>query len=234
MTKRSVESDIADASEEVLRDLSPDNRLRLLIESQADDRDEWIDKLHETTPKHDYRMKDHEVSNRVRFAYILAQHAAYDLWTAWLRYYWMLSESVFDRVADLFDLPKASEHFEDEQQMDYGAQIMNKVLEMYVGYRSFSRFAEDVLDVDLETWLTSMHPDGERIVPAVKEVLEMEQATIDTLRESIPETAELLNEHMPDDHDYATSLEETVDLEYESLCEEWSEAAGTANPVGVR
>lgn len=233
MTKRSVENDIADVSEEVLCDLSPDTRLRLLIESKADDRDEWLDKLYETTPKRDYRMKDHEVSNRIRYAYILAQHAAYDLWTAWLRYYWMLSESAFERVSDLFDLPKASDHFDDEQQMDYDAQIMNKVLEMYVNYHAFDRFAEDVLDVDLETWLTSMHHDGERIVPAVEEVLEMEQATIDTLRETIPETAELLNEHMDDDHDYATSLEETVNDEYEGLCEAWDEIPAATGSVGM-
>lgn len=234
MTKRSVENDIADVGEEVLRGLSPDDRLRLLIESHAEDRDEWIDKLHETTPKHDYRAKDHNVSNRVRYAYILAQHAAYDLWTAWLRYHWMLSESVFERVSDLFDLPKASDHFDEEQQMDYDAQIMSKVMEMYVDYHTFARFAEEVLDVDLETWLTSMHHDGDHIVPAVKEVLEMEQATIDKLREEIPEIGELLNEHMDDGHDYATSLEETVDHEYEGLCESWSEIPAATGQVGVR
>lgn len=227
MGKRRIERAVDELNEEILGNLTPDERLKHLLEAEAHGKDEWVERLRETIPKRDYRGKDTAVLNRHRLAFMLAQQACYDLYTSWLQHQWLLTQQTQEMLAELFDLPKVSDHAPDDRRTDYEDQAMEKLTELYIDYHAYDRFASEVFDVPLETWLTAMHPDAETIVPAVEATMDMERATIDAIDADLAETSTERNEERADEETrYVESLEEIVTTETKRLRDEWEDMIG--------
>lgn len=235
MTKRSTERAVDELNEEVLGNLTPEERLKFMIEAMSQGKEGWVEQLRETTPKRDYRGVDTAVLNRYRLGFILAQQACYDLWTAWLRYQWLSTQHSNEMLAELFDLPKVSDHAPDDWRTDYEGRSIEKLIEMYVDYHSYERFASEVLDVSLETWLTAMHPDAETILPAVEETVDMKQATIDAIDVDLADTSAERDEGRSDEEtQQVESLDEIVAQETDGLRDLWNEMIGPKGSSSVR
>jgi hypothetical protein len=91
MTKRNVENDIEELSEEVLGDLSHDERLELLLEASAKGKDGWRERLAETAPRATYEQMEVGLTRRVEIAYAMGQTATIHLQGSALRYVWVSS-----------------------------------------------------------------------------------------------------------------------------------------------
>ena len=227
MSKRRIERTVDELNEEILGDLTPDERLKLVIEAMAHEKDEWVEQLRKTIPKQDYHGKDPAILNRNRLAFILAQQACYALYTSWLSYQWLLTQHTQETLAELFDLPSVSDHAPDGWQTDFEGRSTKKLIELYIDYHTYDRFASELFDVPLETWLTATHPDAETIVPAVEETMDMEQATIDAIDADLSGTNTEDSEEPPGEGTHhAESLGEIVSNETEHLHDLWDEMLG--------
>lgn len=79
MTKRSVENDLDDMSEEVLGGLDPGKRLRMSLEALADGDLDKHERLMETTPIKSYKLTDPEYTDAVEKVVLLSTTAMYQL-----------------------------------------------------------------------------------------------------------------------------------------------------------
>lgn len=79
MTKRSVENDLDDMSEEVLGGLDPGKRLRMSLEALADGDLDKHERLMETTPVKSYKLTDPEYTDAVQKMVLLSTTAMYQL-----------------------------------------------------------------------------------------------------------------------------------------------------------
>jgi len=79
MTKRSVENDLEDMSEEVLGGLNPGKRLRMSLEALADGDVDKHERLMETTPVKSYKLTDPEYTDAVQKMVLLSTTAMYQL-----------------------------------------------------------------------------------------------------------------------------------------------------------
>jgi len=74
MGKRSVENDLNDVSDHVLGDLDPDERIRMVMKTSHEDRDEDMEKLVETVPMRTYEIQDLEYRDAVQTVFVLSTH----------------------------------------------------------------------------------------------------------------------------------------------------------------
>ena len=214
MTKRRIERDL-EAHRSMLEDLSPDERLELFLEGVADDRDDWIEALRETCPRHQYRATDYAYTERGRIALLSGLHALYDLHTTLLSFE-LERQSQHARWA--IDLHRDEEPSDEilEQAAERAERLRVLFGDLYTQYHACERFADEVLGVSLETWFET-HPDGGRVLGAVRETLEddhWKELATEELNDSEAE---------PGDDSWVT-LEDVVEIRYEALRMMWEDA----------
>ncbi|WP_134670247.1 hypothetical protein [Halorussus marinus] len=215
MTKRRVENELDELSDEILRELSPDERLPLVLTAAADGKDDWLDRLNETCPRYTYTKRDVRYTNRTRLAFILARKAVYDLHTTWLLFEWLYSHHMQMTVIALCTEldPENVDRLDDSEGRDPGALLRH----LYATYHGYERFADEDLGVSLETWL-SIHPEGEGIATAVAEVLEERAGLLSVAEEDVTPQSET------DDSEERVPVDELADLWYRNVNRRWTDA----------
>jgi len=169
MTKGNVENDVEELSEEVLGDLSHDERLELFLEASAKGKDGWRERLAETAPQATYEQMKVGLTRRVEIAYAVGQTATIHLQRSALRYLWVSSAYEYSTQVSLLDEelpPHPLVSMEDVHPLDFLEAV-------YIWSEAYRRFANDDLGVALETWLSEV-PEGARILDTVDAILESE------------------------------------------------------------
>lgn len=75
MTPHGLEGDLDDLSQSLLGDLSPNERIRRIMEAYAEGREGLVDRLWETTPRKTYSMPDAAVAEAWDKTLLIAYHA---------------------------------------------------------------------------------------------------------------------------------------------------------------
>lgn len=213
MTKRRVERELEE-SEELLESLSPEERLELYVQAASEGNDDWMDRLMETCPRHQYRLPDPAFMIRRQNAATLSLQAMYDLHTTVLSYDSLDQTHKAGLVRALDeDRPTTDEDVAaGQRRAKHLAALFGNLYKQYHGYR---KFADTTLGIDLETWL-GVHPDSDAVLEQVTEILET--AIWDERAEEIVNDSEL----DPGDDDW-TTLDELAEQRYESLAGLWAE-----------
>ena len=182
--------------------------MALLLKATADDHDHWRERLVDTIPTTTYEGPDPSYRNRGFVLVLMAHQAVYDLRTKALEFHMAQTQSIEAQLSELFgdeeDGESESESVED--LTDGGPASTPLVGELYLDYHAYQRFAEQIVGVDLETWL-AVHPDGETVTTMIEELLEAFPAYLEFARETFtaPSEAEFdsskpgLPEEYPDD-----------------------------------
>ncbi|WP_336361923.1 hypothetical protein [Halalkalicoccus salilacus] len=232
MSKRRLGDDIDELSDDLLRDLEPEQRFQLHLRAQADGKEQWIDRLVETCPRYKYTATDHAFTDRVQLAQRLAQQAVYDLHTTYLHYEYLQQQQRYTWALDY----ERDEEVSDEE-LDRAAEradeIRESFAELYTSYHAHRRFATEILDVDPKIWLAS-HPEGSTVFEIVADVIDdqreielaesylNEQLEEDKEDEGDTETADP-DQTAPDD-DHRGTLEDVAEMRYEELTSAWEDA----------
>ena len=168
MTKGNVENDIEELSEEVLGDLSHDERLELLLKASAKGKDGWRERLAETAPRATYEQMEVGLTRRVEIAYAMGQTATIHLQGSALRYLWVSSAYEYSAQVSLLEElpPHPLVSIEDVHPLDFLEAV-------YIWSEAYRRFANDDLGVALETWLSKV-PEGAQVLDTVDAILESE------------------------------------------------------------
>lgn len=211
MTKRRVANDLAEASEETLGDLSPDERLQLVLNAAAEDNDDWLDRLQETCPRHAYWVRGRQYMRRLRFAYTLALQAVYDLHTTLLMFKWLSSRHWLTMVVG-FQTELGPEKLGVVDEAWSPGTLLRELAASYGGYE---RFAEEELGVPVVTWL-SVHPNGEHVAQSVAEVLEDRAGLLRVTEEDPLDLADGRDDRIP--------VDELADRWYRDLRMVWRDA----------
>ena len=166
MTKRDLENKLEDLNEEILGNLSSDERLQLLLEASARGLDERTESLIKHAPPPSYIFGESSFSHRATVAYTTAQAAVSDLHTALVWYISMksihdYSVQVTLRHDDLPPHPLTSIE---------GLGPLSLFTQLYVAYKTYHRFAEKELGVPFETWVDPV-PDGKLVAEAIPEII---------------------------------------------------------------
>lgn len=218
MSKRRIENEINRLSDEALGELTPDKRLRILLNAQADGKEEWIDRLFETCPRDNY----HAFTVRNRSAYSMASQAVYELHTSYLRYKLVRTEQVLkQRIDDERDEEPSDEEL--EQFAERANEIRKAIANLYTLFHGYQRFATEALGVDLEVWL-ALHPNGLAVLKDVSEVIDNQNKVrlaewyLNETRGAGSETGE---DHIARDEDRGGRLDEAAEWWYESQVTLW-------------
>ena len=169
MTKRSVENDIEELSEEVLGDLSHDERLAVLLEAGAKGKDGWRDRLAETAPRAIYQQKEVGLTHRVQLSQTIGQIATVHHQRNTLCYLWTSTAYEYSANISMIDEempPHPVVSLEAVHPLDF-------LQEVYIWSEAYRRFADEDLGVSLETWLSGV-PEGARVLDTVDGILESE------------------------------------------------------------
>jgi hypothetical protein len=213
VTKRRLQHDLDELSEAILGELAPTDRVALMLQAQAADREDWIDRLRETCPRHTYETLDVRYTNRMQLALVTGLRAVYDLRVA-------LQEFRYATVQRQCELALSVVAAEDddplvERLIDMiatpGPPPIVWVASMARDYRGYKRFATDVLGVPLADWL-GVHPDGPAIAETTAEVVDMHEGMLGA------DDAEVGADGM--------DVDEAADALFESLVEEWEALDG--------
>jgi len=179
MTKRRLETDIDDLSDEILGELDPSDRVGLMLRARAGGRDAWIDRLRQTCPQHTYETYDVEYTNRMQLATVWGCNARYGLQIALDRYrYAMLRrnrDTLLWIVADEEMKPLVEEVIDDSETTITPIEWVVRLARDYYGYEMF---AEEVLGISLAEWLGGL-PGEVDVVESATEVLEMYESSFD-------------------------------------------------------
>lgn len=216
MTKRQVERKLDERSDELLKDLSPDARLRAVLKATAEEKDNWLTRLRETCPQSEGGRMDAQYLNHVQFASLFAYQAVYDLHTTWLMFEWMDSVTMYQMFLDLLT-DSDFEHAGTSVPTDPSRHLRS----LYVSYHGYERFATEELDVSLEDWV-ALHPNGPDVVTSVAEVLVERENPPEHLQADsravfltdIERSSEGANEN--------ASLDELAELWYQELQDQWT------------
>lgn len=221
-SKRSIESELSDLSDQVLGDLEANERVRLIIKADAAGNDDRVERLVESCPTAEYRRPDHRYTNRALVAHNEAQNAMYNLRTTWLELQWVQSQLTHIGMMDLFDLyptdivedpPDGIDFPDAEERLARFRRRENGLLvTLFIHYHVYQRFAEDCIGVKFTEFLEFAAIDWD--VDAIKETLSMHEATIQEIDEEAID-------HSGDD----VSIEDIVDEEYGQLAQDWADAA---------
>lgn len=197
MTKRSVETDLAELSEDILHDLSHKQRFALLLKATEDDRDQWKERLVATIPTATYRGPDPAYRNRGYILFEMASRAFYELHTLALRFQWFQSRRIHQELLTDTDDESLPDPIREPE-----TNPLLLIAELYITYHAYERFAAQIVGVDLETWAIS-HLDGLRIVELVETLLDIYPDLLDqanTEFEPVSEAEfEVADEYLPDE-----------------------------------
>ncbi|NKE36528.1 hypothetical protein GWG54_11980 [Natronococcus sp. JC468] len=214
MTKRRLERDLED-QRDLLEELSPDERLEVFLKAAADNRDDWLEALWETCPKHRYRMVDQAFTERNRVAIQVRQHAVYELHTTLLEFQKKRQRQYLQWVID-FNRDEDPDEETEAEASERAEQLQLFFGELYTVYHGYRQFSEEELGVALETWLGS-YLNGDTVAMAVAETLEdthMKRLATENLNPSDTE---------PDDEEWIT-LDDVATIRYEAHVEMWDDA----------
>jgi hypothetical protein len=163
--------DVKSAQENVLRDLSPEERVRMFakaygesgggLEKFDDERTDWLRESIPANSHADYRKK-------MLIATDLSRSATYGLHMGYMQY--RLAEKKYrSALLEWLAMPEYDQDSvaadalpdrEHEQIMDRAKQSLETTATgLYIEYHANKRFAEEVLDVDLEA-LLALSPSG--------------------------------------------------------------------------
>lgn len=214
MTKRSVRADIDDLNEDVLGDLTPDQRTELYHEAVAAGREEWVETLRKTCDWRRYRAMEMAYTDRIEASFQLLQATLYELHTTVLHYQ-LCRERQHRQWAT--DWEREEEEEEEppaarvEAAVERADQIRCFFIKLYAHYHAAQRFATEVLGVDLRTWLAP-RPEGEAVLELVEQVIAQDHEK---------ERAEkFLADRAESDEDTPT-LETHVEAAYDELVGLW-------------
>ncbi|WP_256686112.1 hypothetical protein [Halococcus qingdaonensis] len=215
MTKRSLENDIEALNQEVLGDLSHDERLELLLEANANRKDSWRERLAETAPRAIYEQMEVGLTRRVEVSYTMGQTATVHLQSSALRYLW--ASSVFEYSAQVT--------LADEELPPHPLVSMDDfdptefLVELYVTTDAYRRFATEDLGVSLETWLAGV-PEGASVVASATDILDAEADRLQRLQDDSEPLLGVAAD-LPDDFDAA------IDERYTIISDFYNDVLGT-------
>jgi hypothetical protein len=219
MTKRSLESDINELSDEILGDLDPTDRVALMLRAGATGHDDWMDRLRQTCPKHTYRTHDTEYTNRMQLATAWAAQARYGLRFAFERHRF----AMLRRQRDTWLSIVAAEEMESlvaevTAETEERPAPIDWVAELAVCYCGRERFAEDVLGISLAEWIGGI-PGDDGITESAAELLELYEPSLD-----------IGSDGGGDSEDVVAVADDVTEL-YEGLKESWEHVD---DPLSVR
>lgn len=179
MTKRTLENDIDNLSDEILGGLDPTDRVGLMLRAGAAGRNNWIDRLRETCPQHTYETYDVDYTNRMQLAIVWGCNAQYDLRVALERY----RHAALQRQRDLLLSVVAADGMEPliediTNSTDGIGTPVGCVAHLARLYYGYEMFAEEVLDISLTEWLGGI-PGEDSVVEPAAEVLAMYESSFD-------------------------------------------------------
>lgn len=203
MTKRSTEKEIDELLEEKLSNLSPDEWLELALSATAEGKEEQLNQLLGTYPGEAYTQPDKQHWNRGWCACQLAQRAAHDLLTSLER----AAQSQRDadlrlRIWACTDVDLAEVGLGEVKE---GRSVDERRRELSARYTGYERFAEEELNVALETWL-SLVEMGPEVASATAWALETDEKRRPPIAEdvSVGTSAEEVYQELKDRWDRAT------------------------------
>lgn len=215
MSKRGTKRSVEDLNEEILGDLSPDERLRLMCKAEARGKEHWVDRLIETCPWKRYRTLDAAFRMRGIVARSLAKAAVYNLHTMVLYYEFFRLHREYLLVRDLNGSAEPSRAV--LERIDECAEEMQSTFATgYIQYHAYQRFATEVLEIRLETWL-ALHPNGVIVLQAVEEFISDERR-IEAAEDWFDETINA------DAANASITLEEFIAEWFNALQTTWSDA----------
>lgn len=219
MTKRQLKNEFDDVSDEVLGELSPDERMQLVLEAQATGKESWVDRLVETCATHQYYATDLAYVERCRLAVLFLQHAVYDLHTTLLLHEYLDLQQKAIWVRDgLRDEPPSEDEL--ERASERAEKIHWSFADLYTLYHGYRQFATEELGLEIDTWF-ALHSNGAIVLDAVRELLD------EDLRRDF--AVEGLNRDLQGDDVEAgdpewITLQELATQRYEAHAEIWADA----------
>jgi len=148
---------------------------------------------------------------------VLAERAVYDFHTRFLEYQVCRTTALQQGFEELLEEADAAGM---ESPLETSPSPGERLADLYFEYHACRRFAEQVVGVDLETWVAD-HPNGQSVVAAVEDTtgrfdaeIEVQEAPSVTPREELDLTNEWPPDELPD-----TPLEQLVLVRYQELIE---------------
>ena len=219
MSRRRTKRRAEELGDEILAELEPATRHRLLLEAEAEGNDYAIKRLRETCPKHTYRIRDVRYTERGRIAMLFRQIVLSELKATVLEL-----ELLRQQQRTLWHVDR---HRDGELSADEEAQLHERadriaflIADLYAQYHGQQRFAEEVLGVELETWFAP-HPDGDAVLADVTAqftnpllLADAEAIVNDARRSAADSPAERV------------TLDELADERYAAFADLWADAIG--------
>lgn len=229
MSKRRLGNEIDELNNKILGDLKPDQRLQHLLSAQADGNERWTKRIIDTCPRHRYRATDYAFIGRLQLAKLMAFRAIYELHTTYLQYVFTRQQQRYTWLIDFERDEKPS-----DEELDRASKRVDELrelfAELYTNYHAQRRFATEVLDVDLETWL-ALHAEGTAVFEVVGDMID-DQREIERAESWLSERLE--DEETMDDQtaepdgtasdgDHQVALEGMTERRYKVLVMVWED-----------
>lgn len=165
MSRRRTTRRAEELGDELLADLEPVARHRLLLEAEAEGNDYAIKRLRETCPKRTYRTRDSRYTERARTALSFRQIGLSTLQATVLELELLRQRQRTLWCVDLYRDGGLSAA-EETRLLERDDRIAHLVADLYAEYHAQRRFAEEILGVELETWFAP-HPEGDAVLADV-------------------------------------------------------------------
>lgn len=167
-SKRSITSDLENAKDAVLGDLTPDERAALAVCVAADGDHERFEELLATAPVDVYKSTDREFAERMASLETLAVYALWKLDRGVLRFdlermRGKYQDQLYQQYpdADWTEAPGEENGYHEGSAYEAAAQFL-------VDYRVWSRFAEEDIGVSLEEFIT--FPFTDDVEPLIERI----------------------------------------------------------------
>ena len=217
MTKRRVESELDDLSDEVLGDLTPDERLTLALRATAKGKDEWLDRVTETCPQYEYPRPDPRYTIRLHLVREMALYVTYELHTMYLDFELVNQLNIAASLIE-FCTEVEPEAVGLAHERDSGRTPAELLADLFIRYEGAARFADEELGVPLKTWL-AVHPHGPLVATTVADGLDDYPNLLRAAEEDLCSAAD-------DESEGDVSLDELADLYSQALREWWTDTVG--------
>ena len=177
MSKRAIETDLEGLNSTVLGGLSHEERYVLYLKAKAEGNEHWQKRLVETIPSTSFRGPDPEYTRRSYVLSKMATQAIYQLHALALKFQLSQSRQHYQEFLELL----ADDDVDEPVPLPVQEHEKNPIVlfgELYYNYHAYERFAEEIVGVDLETWLVS-HEDSGEVIVLVEKLLEVYSAYLD-------------------------------------------------------
>jgi len=126
------------------------------MKALEDDHNHWRERLVETAPHADYHGTEPTYIHRTFMLRVLAEQAVYDFHTRFLEYQVCRTTALQQEFEELLEEADAAGM---ESPLETSPSPGERLANLYFEYHACRRFAEQVVGVDLETWVAD-HPNG--------------------------------------------------------------------------